>query len=74
MITSLLAKSIYNHLLVFIYVSILYLLFWKDFMRTLSSAVLLVLMLGACGLKGPLYLPEDSPLDKEKSKIEGQKN
>lgn len=43
-------------------------------MRTLSSAVLLVLMLGACGLKGPLYLPEDPPLDKEESKIEGQKN
>lgn len=43
-------------------------------MRTLSGAVLLVLMLGACGLKGPLYLPEDPPSDKEKSKVEGQKN
>ena len=43
-------------------------------MRTLSGAVLLVLMLGACGLKGPLYLPEDPPLDKEKSKVEGQDN
>jgi len=28
-------------------------------MRTLSSAILLVLMLGSCGLKGPIYLPED---------------
>ncbi len=43
-------------------------------MRTLSSIILLVLMLGACGLKGPLYLPEDSSSDKEKSKVEGQKN
>lgn len=43
-------------------------------MRTLSSAVLLVLMLGACGLKGPLYLPEDPPSDKEESKVEGQNN
>ena len=43
-------------------------------MRILSSAVLLVLMLGACGLKGPLYLPVDPPSDKEKSKVEGKKN
>jgi len=43
-------------------------------MRTLSSAVLLILILGACGLKGPLYLPEDPPSNKEKSKIEGQNN
>jgi len=43
-------------------------------MRTLSSAVLLVFILGACGLKGPLYIPEDPPSDKEKSKVEGQKN
>jgi len=43
-------------------------------MRTLSSAVLLILMLGSCGLKGPLYLPEDPPSDKEGSKVEGQKN
>lgn len=43
-------------------------------MRTLSGTVLLVLMLGACGLKGPLYLPEDPPSDQEKPKVEGQKN
>ena len=28
-------------------------------MRTLSSAFLLVLMLGSCGLKAPIYLPKD---------------
>ena len=43
-------------------------------MRTLSSAVLLALMLGACGLKGPIYLPVDPPPVKEKPKVEGQKN
>lgn len=43
-------------------------------MRTLSNAILLVLILGSCGLKGPLYLPQDSPSDQEKSKTEGQEN
>ena len=48
-------------------------------MRALSSAVLLVLMLGSCGLKAPIYLPKDPLLclgcfgNKEKSKVEGQK-
>mgnify|MGYP006919718733 CR=1 FL=1 len=48
-------------------------------MRTLSSAFLMVLMLGSCGLKGPIYIPEDPLLclgctsNKEKSKVEGQK-
>ncbi|MDE2366105.1 MAG: lipoprotein [Betaproteobacteria bacterium] len=27
-------------------------------MRTFCTAVLMVLLLGACGLKGPLYLPQ----------------
>tara|TARA_Y100001936_G_scaffold252972_1_gene315124 strand:- start:2507 stop:2638 length:132 start_codon:yes stop_codon:yes gene_type:complete len=43
-------------------------------MRILSSLILLGLILGACGLKGPLYLPEDRPLDKNTSKLEGKKN
>ena len=63
-------------------------------MRTLSSAVLLALMLGSCGLKAPIYIPKDPLLclgcsspakdkaeaeaadraEKEKSKVEGQKN
>ena len=48
-------------------------------MRALSSAVLLVLMLGSCGLKAPIYIPKDPLLclgcfgNKEKSKAEGQK-
>jgi predicted small lipoprotein YifL len=48
-------------------------------MRALSSAVLLVLMLGSCGLKAPIYIPKDPLLclgcfgNKEKSKVEGQK-
>ncbi|WP_080557664.1 LPS translocon maturation chaperone LptM [Nitrosospira multiformis] len=28
-------------------------------MRALSSAVLIALLLNACGLKGPLYLPQE---------------
>ena len=28
-------------------------------MRTLSSAVILVLLLGSCGLKGDIYIPKD---------------
>jgi predicted small lipoprotein YifL len=45
-------------------------------MRTLSSAVFLVLLLGSCGLKGPIYMPKDPSLclgcfeNKVKSKIE----
>ena len=48
-------------------------------MRTLSSAVLLVLVLGSCGLKDPIYIPKDPLLclgcvpDKVKPKVEGQK-
>jgi predicted small lipoprotein YifL len=48
-------------------------------MRALSSAVLLVLMLGSCGLKAPIYIPKDPLLclgcllNKEKAKVEGQK-
>jgi len=48
-------------------------------MRTLSSAVLLVLMLGSCGLKAPIYIPKDPLLclgclsNKEESKVERQK-
>ena len=54
-------------------------------MRTLSSAVILVLLLGSCGLKGDIYVPRDpsrclgcsvdtwfKPVKKEKSKLEGQ--
>ena len=47
-------------------------------MRTLSSAFLLILMLGSCGLKAPIYIPKDPLLclgcvpNKEKSKLEGQ--
>tara|TARA_B100000686_G_scaffold305294_1_gene343612 strand:- start:1811 stop:1942 length:132 start_codon:yes stop_codon:yes gene_type:complete len=43
-------------------------------MRILCSVILLVFVLGACGLKGPLYLPEDRPLDKKTSKAEGKNN
>ena len=48
-------------------------------MRTLSSAVFLVLMLGSCGLKAPIYIPKDPKLclgcssNKEESKVERQK-
>lgn len=55
-------------------------------MRILSSAVSLVLLLGSCGLKAPIYIPNDPSLclgcskdrlfkefKKEKSKVEGQK-
>ncbi|WP_143148416.1 lipoprotein [Nitrosospira sp. Nsp11] len=30
-------------------------------MRTLSSVVVIVLLLSACGLKAPLYLPQKAP-------------
>ncbi|MEE8255031.1 MAG: lipoprotein [Nitrosomonadaceae bacterium] len=40
-------------------------------MRTLCTAVLLILMLEACGLKGPLYLPQDPPSELQKSQVEG---
>ncbi|MFB3080463.1 MAG: lipoprotein [Nitrosomonadaceae bacterium] len=39
-------------------------------MRTLYTAVLLILMLEACGLKGPLYLPQDPPSELQKSQVE----
>ena len=48
-------------------------------MRTLSSAFLLILMLGSCGLKAPIYIPKDPKLclgcssNKEESKVERQK-
>ena len=54
-------------------------------MRTLSSAVILVLLLGSCGLKGDIYIPKDPSrclgcsvdtwfraVKKEKPKLEGQ--
>ena len=54
-------------------------------MRTLSGAVILILLLGSCGLKAPIYIPKDQSLclgcskaplfkadKKEKSKLEGQ--
>jgi predicted small lipoprotein YifL len=54
-------------------------------MRTLSSAVILVLLLGSCGLKAPIYIPKDpsrclgcsvdawfNVVKKKKSKLEGQ--
>ncbi|HEX8874629.1 MAG TPA: lipoprotein [Nitrosospira sp.] len=41
-------------------------------MRTLCTAVLMVLLLSACGLKGPLYLPQTQtapqPPDQNKKK------
>jgi len=41
-------------------------------MHKFCIATLLVLLLGACGLKGPLYLPQDAPAqqsqDEEKKK------
>ena len=33
-------------------------------MRTLSTAVLVALLLNACGLKGPLYLPQEPAPEK----------
>ena len=45
-------------------------------MRTLSSSVILVLLLGSCGLKGPIYIPKDPSLclgcfeNKVKPKVE----
>ena len=43
-------------------------------MRTQYTAILLALMLQACGLKGPLYLPQDPPSEIQKSQVEGHKN
>lgn len=44
-------------------------------MRRLYVAILLILMLEACGLKGPLYLPQDPPLEEvQKDQMEGKKN
>ncbi|WP_083566076.1 lipoprotein [Nitrosovibrio sp. Nv17] len=38
-------------------------------MRRFCSALMLVLLLGACGLKGPLYLPQEhSPQPEAKKK------
>lgn len=44
-------------------------------MHTLIAAAFMVLLLNACGLKGPLYLPQEpvapqppQPLDNEKKK------
>ena len=40
-------------------------------MRTYCTAILMVLLLAACGLKGPLYLPqpEGEPQPKQSSKV-----
>lgn len=35
-------------------------------MHKFCLATLLVLLLGACGLKGPLYLPQDAPAQQSK--------
>ncbi len=44
-------------------------------MCRLYFAILLILMLEACGLKGPLYIPQDTPLEEaQKDQIEGKKN
>ncbi len=48
--------------------------FGNCFMRTQYIAILLVLMLQACGLKGPLYLPQDSSSEIQESQVEGQKS
>jgi predicted small lipoprotein YifL len=36
-------------------------------MHRLCIATLLFLLLGACGLKGPLYLPQDAPTQQPKN-------
>ena len=54
-------------------------------MRILSSAVILVLLLGSCGLKAPIYIPKDpsrclgcsvdawfNVVKKKRSTLEGQ--
>jgi predicted small lipoprotein YifL len=33
--------------------------------KTISIFLLCVTLLGACGLKGPLYLPEDEPASEQ---------
>ena len=44
-------------------------------MCRLYVAILFILMLEACGLKGPLYIPQDPPLEEaQKNQIEGKKN
>lgn len=35
-------------------------------MHKFCITTLLVLLLGACGLKGPLYLPQDAPAQQSK--------
>jgi predicted small lipoprotein YifL len=42
-------------------------------MRTLSSAVLLALLLNACGLKGPLYLPQEPAPEKPPASKDAEK-
>lgn len=44
-------------------------------MYRLYIAILLILMLEACGLKGPLYVPQDPLLEEvQKDQVEGKKN
>ena len=44
-------------------------------MCRLYVAILMILMIEACGLKGPLYIPQDPPLEEaQKNQIEGKKN
>lgn len=40
-------------------------------LRSLYSALLLSLLLSACGLKGPLYLPDDPPLQSKPTQPPG---
>ncbi|MBA2658997.1 MAG: lipoprotein [Nitrosospira sp.] len=41
-------------------------------MRRLFTSSLLVLLLGACGLKGPLYLPKEAPANKSEQPQQSQ--
>jgi predicted small lipoprotein YifL len=43
------------------FVLVFHSLFWYRSMRKFFTASLLVLLLSACGLKGPLYLPKEEP-------------
>jgi predicted small lipoprotein YifL len=36
----------------------------NSFMRTLTTLALTILLLNACGLKGPLYLPQEPAPEK----------
>ena len=42
-------------------------------MRKFCTASLLVLLLGACGLKAPLYLPQEQPPQKSQQSQDSEK-